>query len=89
MLYFLPLDRYISSATSPKDVVILIDTSGSMTGSRIGVAKHTVNTIMSTLGDDDFFNVISVSSLHHFTRVTEVCLFQLPQAVTMKKYCEN
>ncbi|XP_022096013.1 voltage-dependent calcium channel subunit alpha-2/delta-3-like isoform X4 [Acanthaster planci] len=57
---------YISSATSPKDVVILIDTSGSMTGSRINVAKHTVNTIMKTLGDDDFFNVISFGDATSF-----------------------
>ena len=53
--------RYISSATSPKDIVILVDTSGSMTGVRIEIAKHTVNTIMGTLGDDDFFNVLTVS----------------------------
>ncbi|XP_038061474.1 voltage-dependent calcium channel subunit alpha-2/delta-3-like isoform X2 [Patiria miniata] len=59
---------YISSATSPKDVVILVDTSGSMTGSRHEVAKHTVNTIMSTLGDDDFFNVISFGDTTSFIR---------------------
>ncbi|XP_033647873.1 voltage-dependent calcium channel subunit alpha-2/delta-3-like [Asterias rubens] len=52
---------YISSATSPKDIVILVDTSGSMTGVRIEIAKHTVNTIMGTLGDDDFFNVLTFS----------------------------
>ena len=52
--------RYIQAATSPKDIVILIDASGSMTGLRLEIAKHTVRVIISTLADDDFFNVLTV-----------------------------
>lgn len=54
--------RYIQAATSPKDVVILVDVSGSMKGLRLTIARQTVSSILDTLGDDDFFNIIAVSS---------------------------
>ncbi len=53
--------RYIQAATSPKDIVILLDASGSMTGQRMEIAKATVEKILDTLSDDDFFNIIWVS----------------------------
>ena len=52
--------RYIRAAACPKDVVILLDVSGSMKGLRIEIAKATVEKILDTLTDDDFFNVIMV-----------------------------
>ncbi len=54
--------RYIQAATSPKDVVILVDVSGSMKGLRLTIARQTAASILDTLGDDDFFNIIAVSS---------------------------
>ncbi|XP_021912833.1 voltage-dependent calcium channel subunit alpha-2/delta-3 isoform X6 [Zootermopsis nevadensis] len=52
---------YIDSATSPKDVVILLDSSGSMTGQRREIAKSVVNAILDTLGNNDFLNVFRFS----------------------------
>ncbi|ESN98652.1 hypothetical protein HELRODRAFT_67485, partial [Helobdella robusta] len=52
---------YIQAATSSKDVIILVDTSGSMTGLRIEIAKSTVIKILDTFNEDDYFNVISFS----------------------------
>jgi len=48
---------YIKSAASPKELVILLDTSGSMTGLRKEIAKHVVLNILETLGEDDFVAV--------------------------------
>ncbi|XP_017771996.1 PREDICTED: voltage-dependent calcium channel subunit alpha-2/delta-3 isoform X2 [Nicrophorus vespilloides] len=48
---------YIEAASSPKDIVILIDRSGSMTGMRREIAKHVVNNILDTLGNNDYVNI--------------------------------
>ncbi|KAJ2948102.1 hypothetical protein O0L34_g9898 [Tuta absoluta] len=50
---------YMEAAASPKDVVILVDRSGSMTGQRRDIAKHVVTTILDTLGTNDFVNVMT------------------------------
>ncbi|GFG33999.1 hypothetical protein Cfor_04865 [Coptotermes formosanus] len=52
---------YIDSATSPKDVVILLDSSGSMVGERREIAKSVVGAILDTLGNNDFVNVYRFS----------------------------
>ncbi|XP_043943440.1 voltage-dependent calcium channel subunit alpha-2/delta-4 isoform X2 [Protopterus annectens] len=57
---------YIQAATSPKDVVILLDISGSMKGLRMTIAKHTINTILDTLGENDFANVIAYNDYVHY-----------------------
>ncbi|KAB0378525.1 hypothetical protein FD755_010103, partial [Muntiacus reevesi] len=62
---------YIQAATSPKDVVILVDVSGSMKGLRMTIAKQTVSSILDTLGDDDFFNIIAYNEELHYV---EPCL---------------
>ncbi|KAL1789554.1 voltage-dependent calcium channel subunit alpha-2/delta-4 [Sigmodon hispidus] len=57
---------YIQAATSPKDVVILVDISGSMKGLRMAIAKHTISTILDTLGENDFVNIIAYNDYVHY-----------------------
>ncbi|XP_046872894.1 voltage-dependent calcium channel subunit alpha-2/delta-4-like, partial [Hypomesus transpacificus] len=61
---------YIQAATSPKDIVIVVDVSGSMKGLRLTIAKHTINTILDTLGENDFVNVIAYSD---YVQYVEPC----------------
>uniref|UniRef100_A0A8C6L8E8 Calcium voltage-gated channel auxiliary subunit alpha2delta 4 n=1 Tax=Nothobranchius furzeri TaxID=105023 RepID=A0A8C6L8E8_NOTFU len=61
---------YIQAATSPKDVIIVVDVSGSMKGLRMTIAKHTINTILDTLGENDFVNIIAYSD---YVRYVEPC----------------
>ncbi|MBN3304576.1 CA2D4 protein, partial [Amia calva] len=57
---------YIQAATSPKDIVIVIDISGSMKGLRLTIAKHTITTILDTLGENDFVNIIAYNDYVHY-----------------------
>ncbi|ERE67163.1 voltage-dependent calcium channel subunit alpha-2/delta-4-like protein [Cricetulus griseus] len=57
---------YIQAATSPKDIVILVDMSGSMKGLRMAIAKHTITTILDTLGENDFVNIIAYNDYVHY-----------------------
>lgn len=41
--------------------IILLDSSGSMSGKEYQLAVATASAILDTLGDDDFFNLISFS----------------------------
>jgi voltage-dependent calcium channel alpha-2/delta-3 len=47
-------------------VIILIDASGSMTGLKKSIAIQTVETILDTLSDDDFVQIIKVNSKLNF-----------------------
>ncbi|KAL8621814.1 hypothetical protein ACOMHN_016300 [Nucella lapillus] len=52
---------YIQAASTPKNIIILLDTSGSMMGKRFTIAQSTVSTILDTLSDEDYFNIIKYS----------------------------
>uniref|UniRef100_A0A3P8UT80 Calcium voltage-gated channel auxiliary subunit alpha2delta 4 n=1 Tax=Cynoglossus semilaevis TaxID=244447 RepID=A0A3P8UT80_CYNSE len=62
--------NYIQAATSPKDIIIMVDISGSMKGLKMTIAKHTINTILDTLGENDFVNVIAYTD---YIRYVEPC----------------
>ncbi|KAJ4441056.1 hypothetical protein ANN_10906, partial [Periplaneta americana] len=54
---------YIDASLSPKDIVILVDNSGSMSGMRHEIARHLVNNILETLGSNDFVNVLKFNDI--------------------------
>ncbi|KAM4563619.1 inter-alpha-trypsin inhibitor heavy chain H6 [Odontesthes bonariensis] len=49
----------------PKDVIFVIDVSGSMTGTKIKQTKQAMNTILGDLREGDHFNIITFSDKVH------------------------
>lgn len=68
--------RYIQAATSPKDIIIVVDISGSMKGLKLTIAKHTINTILDTLGENDFVNIIAVGRLDSCRKSLQGIIFK-------------
>ncbi|XP_002126163.3 voltage-dependent calcium channel subunit alpha-2/delta-1 [Ciona intestinalis] len=48
---------FVKGMTSPKDVLIMIDTSGSIIGITLSLIQTSVKKLMSTLTENDFFNI--------------------------------
>ncbi len=44
---------------SPRDVTLVIDRSGSMTGAPLSAARNATKGVLSRLGDDDYVNVVT------------------------------
>ncbi|EPB75068.1 VWA protein [Ancylostoma ceylanicum] len=58
--------RYINAATNSKNVVIMLDMSGSMLGQRYEIAKQTTEAILETLSHNDYFNIMPFSKTPAF-----------------------
>ncbi|VVC36695.1 Hypothetical protein CINCED_3A011455 [Cinara cedri] len=54
---------YVEAAASPKDMLILVDNSGSMTGQSKIIARHVINTLLDTLSVNDYVNVLVFSNV--------------------------
>lgn len=52
---------YIETATCSKDIVILLDRTGSMTGYLGFLAKLTIKSLLDTFSNNDFFNIYTFS----------------------------
>ncbi|KAI0212369.1 Voltage-dependent calcium channel subunit alpha-2/delta-1 [Lamellibrachia satsuma] len=57
---------YTQGASSPKNMFILIDTSGSTHGQALTLIKHSVKSLLDTLGENDFVNVAKFSDKASF-----------------------
>ncbi|XP_033647994.1 voltage-dependent calcium channel subunit alpha-2/delta-2-like isoform X3 [Asterias rubens] len=62
---------YIQAASSPKNVMILVDTSGSTYGMTLEITKVSVSKALDTLGNDDFVNVAYFNSSAYFVSCFE------------------
>lgn len=49
--------------TSPKDIIILLDRSGSMKGKKKKLSLQIVNDILDTLNDNDFVNIYTFNNI--------------------------
>ncbi|XP_043964118.1 voltage-dependent calcium channel subunit alpha-2/delta-1a isoform X1 [Gambusia affinis] len=72
---------YIQGAASPKDMLILVDASGSVSGLTLKLIKTSVSWMLETLSDDDFINVVSFNK----TARPAACFQNLVQANVRNK----
>ncbi|XP_041442481.1 voltage-dependent calcium channel subunit alpha-2/delta-1 isoform X2 [Xenopus laevis] len=56
---------YIQGAASPKDMLILVDVSGSVSGLTLKLIRTSVSEMLETLSDDDFVNVAAFNNNAH------------------------
>uniref|UniRef100_A0A3B4CVV6 VWFA domain-containing protein n=1 Tax=Pygocentrus nattereri TaxID=42514 RepID=A0A3B4CVV6_PYGNA len=72
---------YVQGAASPKDMLILVDASGSVSGLTLKLIRTSVSEMLETLSDDDYVNVVNFN-----TRVNNTaCFDHLVQANVRNK----
>eukprot|EP00794_Sanderia_malayensis_P007133 gene7133-7938_t len=80
---------YIQGASSPKDVVILIDRSGSLLGLRTQIAKLAASVIVDTLSTNDFFHVVLFNNESKLICCEDYGLKLLQATRRNKEYVKN
>ncbi|KAI1239477.1 hypothetical protein IHE44_0012602 [Lamprotornis superbus] len=77
------IDLYIQGAASPKDMLILVDASGSVSGLTLKLIRTSVIEMLETLSDDDFFNnnAQNVSCFNHLVQANVRNKKKLKEAV--------
>ncbi|XP_051916196.1 voltage-dependent calcium channel subunit alpha-2/delta-1 isoform X2 [Hippocampus zosterae] len=72
---------YIQGAASPKDMLILVDASGSVSGLTLKLIRTSVSEMLETLSDDDYVNVVYFNTMVKKT----ACFDHLVQANVRNK----
>ncbi|CAJ1054813.1 voltage-dependent calcium channel subunit alpha-2/delta-1a [Xyrichtys novacula] len=72
---------YIQGAASPKDMLILVDASGSVSGYALKLIRSSVSRMLETLSDDDYVNVVYFND----KAMHAACFKNLVQANTRNK----
>ncbi|XP_077453515.1 voltage-dependent calcium channel subunit alpha-2/delta-1 isoform X2 [Stigmatopora argus] len=72
---------YIQGAASPKDMLILVDASGSVSGLTLKLIRTSVSEMLETLSDDDYVNVVYFNTMVKKT----ACFEHLVQANVRNK----
>ncbi|KAK2553320.1 Voltage-dependent calcium channel subunit alpha-2/delta-4 [Acropora cervicornis] len=55
---------YIQGSSSPKDLVLLLDLSGRMAGQKLAIVKLAAMSLLETLQENDFVNIVIVDNKH-------------------------
>ena len=63
---------YVAATSGAKNVILLIDVSGSMSGTRIQSAKEAAVSVVNTLSNSDFVGVVSFASKAETLHSTKV-----------------
>ena len=80
---------YINAATNSKNMLIMLDMSGSMLGQRYEIAKQTTEAILETLSHNDYFNIMQVEAFDlHCRSLNELCL-QFSKEATLLDSCNG
>ncbi|XP_028401874.1 voltage-dependent calcium channel subunit alpha-2/delta-3-like [Dendronephthya gigantea] len=73
---------YIDGASSPKDMVIILDLSGSVIGNRLSIMRSAVVQLLDTLQENDFVTIVSFNKN---ARYLKDCWKHLVQATERNK----